>query len=227
MVKTRLLHSWDLSYKEAIDVQKRLCDQVRQVPLARTPRTVAGADVSYEKHGKKVYGAVLVFSFPDLVLLEEALIVDTATFPYVPGLLSFREAPALIKAFEQIGAKPDVIIFDGQGVAHPRGMGLASHMGLILNCPTIGCAKTRLMGAHQPVPETRGSTVLLTHQGQVIGSVVRTRAHVKPIFVSAGHRITLKESVGLVLGCCTRHKLPEPTRQAHNTVNRLRAEDAG
>lgn len=224
-VKTRLSHSWDLSYKEAINVQRWLCGQVSQAPLAKVPKTVAGADVSYANHGKKVYGAVLVFSFPDLVLLEEACIVDKVAFPYVPGLLSFREGPALTKAFRQIERKPDVIIFDGQGIAHPRGVGLASHMGLLLNRPSIGCAKTRLMGTHPPVPESKGSTVLLTHQGRVIGSVVRTRTRVNPLFVSVGHRITLEESVGLVLDCCIRYKLPEPIRQAHNVVSRLRAED--
>jgi deoxyribonuclease V len=147
-------------------------------------------------------------------------------FPYVPGLLSFREGPALTKALRQIEKKPDVIIFDGQGIAHPRGLGLASHMGLLLNRPSIGCAKTRLMGTHPPVPESKGSTVLLTYQGRVIGSVVRTRTRVKPLFVSVGHRITLEQSVGLVLDCCIRYKLPEPVRQAHLAVTRLRAEDA-
>jgi deoxyribonuclease V len=225
-MKIHSLHSWDLSYREAKDVQRRLCVQVRQVALAKTPKTVAGADVSYANHGKKVYGAVLLFSFPDLVLLEEVCIVDRAAFPYVPGLLSFREGPALTKAFRRIKGTPDVVIFDGQGIAHPRGIGLASHMGLILNRPSIGCAKTRLVGTHFPVAESRGSAVFLTHRGQVIGSVVRTRTRVKPLFVSVGHRITLEESVGLVLNCCTRYKLPEPIRQADLAVKRMRAEDA-
>lgn len=226
-MKTRTLHRWDLPYKEAIDVQRRLCSQIRQLPLTRPARMVAGADISYEKHGEKLYAAVLVFNLPDLVLIDQAAVVDRARFPYVPGLLSFREAPALTKAFRQIRRKPDVIIFDGQGVAHPRGMGLASHMGLVLNCPSIGCAKTRLVGTYPAVPETRGSTVLLTHKGQVVGGVVRTRERVKPVFVSAGHRITLEESIGLVLHCCRGCKLPEPTRQAHILVNRFRMEGTG
>jgi deoxyribonuclease V len=158
-------------------------------------------------------------------LTGQALAADTVKFPYVPGLLSFREAPALTKAFRKIRRKPDVIIFDGQGIAHPRGMGLASHMGLILDCPSIGCAKTRLVGTHPLLPETRGSIVLLTDQGRVVGSAVRTRERVKPVFVSPGHAITLEESIRLVLNCCRGYKLPEPTRQAHIAVNQMRLED--
>ena len=220
----RTLHSWDLSRTEAIDVQRRLSGQVRQVPLAKPVRTIAGADVSYAKHDAEVYAAVLVFSFPDLALCDQAVAADTAKFPYVSGLLSFREAPILTKAFRKIRTKPDVIIFDGQGIAHPRGVGLASHMGLILDCPSVGCAKTRLVGRHKQLPKTRGSTVLLTHQGRVVGGVVRTRDSVGPVFVSPGHAITLEESIRLVLGCCRGYKLPEPTRQAHIAVNRLRLE---
>jgi len=223
-MKTRRLHPWDLSRKEAIDVQRRLSGRVCQLPLKKRVRTIAGADVSYSKEGRQVYAAVLVFGFPDLVLIDQAFTDDTVKFPYMPGLLSFREAPALTKAFRKIRKKPDVIIFDGQGIAHPRGMGLASHMGLILDCPTIGCAKTRLVGIHPPLPEARGSTVLLTEQGRVVGGVVRTRERVKPVFVSPGHAITLEESIRLVLSCCKGYKLPEPTRQAHIAVNRLRVE---
>jgi deoxyribonuclease V len=226
-VKILSLHSWDLPYKEASEVQRRLCGRVRQIPLANPVRTIAGADVSYKKQGGEIYAAALVFSFPELVLTDQALVADTVKFPYVPGLLSFREAPALTKAFRKIRRKPDVIIFDGQGIAHPRGMGLASHMGLILDCPSIGCAKTRLVGEYAPLPETRGSKVPLTHQGRVVGGAVRTRERVKPVFVSPGHAITLEESIRLVLICCRGFKLPEPTRQAHLAVNRMRLERHG
>lgn len=226
-MKIRTLHSWELSYKEAIGTQKRLSGQVRQMPLKKPVKTIAGADVSYSKPGEEVYAAVLVFSFPDLVLIDQAVAADTVKFPYVPGLLSFREAPILTKAFRKIRRKPDVIIFDGQGIAHPRGMGLASHMGLILDCATIGCAKTRLVGTHAPLSETRGSTALLTDKARVVGGVVRTRERVKPVFVSSGHAITLEESIRLVLCCCKGYKLPEPTRQAHIAVNRFRLEGGG
>lgn len=223
-VKIRTLHSWDLPCKEAVEVQRRLRGQIRQLPLTKPVKTIAGADVSYQKQGEEVYAAVLVFSFPDLVLTGQALATDTVKFPYVPGLLSFREAPALTKVFRKIRRKPDVIIFDGQGIAHPRGMGLASHMGLILDCPSIGCAKTSLVGTYPSLPETRGSAVFLTNQGRVVGGVVRTRERVKPVFVSPGHAVTLEESIRLVLSCCRGYKLPEPTRQAHIAVNRLRLE---
>ena len=226
-MRIRNLHPWELSCKEAIEVQRRLTGQVRQVPLKKPVKTIAGADVSYAKQGTEVYAAVLVFSFSDLVLTDQALAAGTVKFPYVPGLLSFREAPVLTKAFRKIRRKPDVIIFDGQGIAHPRGMGLASHMGLILDCPSIGCAKTRLVGMHPLLAETRGSTVLLTDQGRVVGGVVRTRDRVKPVFVSPGHAITLEESIRLVLDCCRGYKLPEPTRQAHIAVSRLRLEGGG
>jgi deoxyribonuclease V len=226
-MRLRNLHPWNLSCKEAIDVQRRLSGRVRQVPLTKPARTIAGADVSYAKQDAEVYSAVIVFSFPDLAVTDQAVATVSVKFPYVPGLLSFREAPALTKAFRKIRRKPDVIIFDGQGIAHPRGIGLASHMGLILDCPSIGCAKTRLVGVHPPLPETRGSMVLLTDQGRVVGGVVRTRERVKPVFVSPGHAITLEESIRLVLGCCRGYKLPEPTRQADIAVNRLRLENSG
>jgi deoxyribonuclease V len=226
-MRLRNLHPWNLSCKEAIDVQRRLSGRVRQMPLTKPVRTIAGADVSYAKQDAEVYSAVIVFSFPDLAVTDQAVATVSVKFPYVPGLLSFREAPALTKAFRKIRRKPDVIIFDGQGIAHPRGIGLASHMGLILDCPSIGCAKTRLVGVHPPLPETRGSMVLLTDQGRVVGGVVRTRERVKPVFVSPGHAITLEESIRLVLGCCRGYKLPEPTRQADIAVNRLRLENSG
>jgi deoxyribonuclease V len=178
--------------------------------------------VSYDKRGRQIYAGILIFSFPALDLIDQAFVTDSMRFPYVPGLLTFREAPALTLAFKKIRARPDVVIFDGHGVAHPRGMGLASHMGLILDCPSIGCAKTRLVGTHPPLSETLGSTVPLTDQGRVVGAVVRTRERVKPVFVSVGHAITLEESANLVLGSCRGYRLPEPTRQAHIAVNKLR-----
>lgn len=224
LMRIRTLHPWGLAYQEAITVQRRLSEEIRESPLSKPVKTVAGADVSYARRGRTLYAAALVFTFPDLVLTEQALTSDTVKFPYIPGLLSFREGPALVKAFKKIRRKPNVIIFDGHGIAHPRGMGLASHMGLVLDCPSIGCAKTRLVGIHAPLPENRGSTVLLTDQGRVVGSVVRTRKRVRPVFVSPGHAITLAEAIHFVLGCCKGYRLPEPTRQAHLAVNRLRRE---
>jgi len=223
-MKIRSLHPWNLTYEQAVAVQKRLSRNVQEKTLPEPVKTVAGADASYSPKGGQVHAAVLVFTFPDLILIDQALAADTMDFPYIPGLLSFREAPALVKAFKKIGKKPHVVIFDGQGIAHPRGLGLASHMGLILDCPTIGCAKTRLVGNHGPLPQARGSTAVLTDQGRILGGVVRTRSQVKPVFVSPGHAITLTEAISLVLDCCRGYRLPEPTRQAHIAVNRYRLE---
>lgn len=221
-MKVRTLHPWNLPYQDAVRVQKRLYEQMRETPLSRPIRTIAGADVSYARRGREVYGAVLVFTFPDLILTDKALASDTVEFPYISGLLSFREAPVLVKAFRKIRGRPDVVIFDGQGMAHPRGAGLASHMGVLLDCPSIGCAKSRLVGVHGPLAEDKDSTAALTHHGRVVGAVVRTREGVKPVFVSAGHAITLPEAIGLVLDCCRGFKLPEPIRQAHLAANQLR-----
>ncbi|MDY6987939.1 MAG: deoxyribonuclease V [Thermodesulfobacteriota bacterium] len=226
-MKIRRLHPWKLQYKEAVAVQRRLSGQIREKALPRPIDTIAGADASYHPQGRKVHGAVLVFTFPDLVLTDRALASDTTSFPYVSGLLSFREAPVLEKAFSKLGTKPDVMIFDGQGIAHPRGMGLASHMGLILDAPTIGCAKTRLVGSYPPPGQAKGSTAPLDYRGRIVGAVVRTRAGVKPVFVSPGHAITLAEAIGLVLDCSGGYRLPEPLRQAHLTVNRYRLEAEG
>jgi deoxyribonuclease V len=143
-------------------------------------------------------------------------------FPYIPGLLSFREAPVLIKAFQKLKNTPDVTLFDGQGIAHPRGIGLASHMGLILGYPTIGCAKKHLAGSYGPIPDAKGDYSPLKSDGRIIGAVLRTRERVKPIFVSPGHAITVKESIQVVLDTCRGYRLPEPTRQAHLAVNRFR-----
>lgn len=223
-MRVRTLHPWGLAYQQAVLLQKRLSQKIRETPLSRPVRTVAGADVSYARRGREVYGAVLVFSFPALILTEEALVSDTVELPYVSGFLSFREAPVLVKAFRKIRTRPDVIIFDGQGIAHPRGLGIASHMGLMLDCPTIGCAKSRLVGDYGPLAEGKGSTVTLTHHGRMVGAVVRTRKGVKPVFVSPGHGITRCEAIRLVLECCHGYRLPEPVRQAHRAANRLRLE---
>jgi deoxyribonuclease V len=224
-MRVRTLHLWNLPPQEAIAVQDRLCVKICEKALSKPVKTVAGADASYSPQGRRVHAAVLVYTFPDLDLTDQAFASDTVYFPYVPGLLSFREAPVLAKAFRKIRVEPDVIIFDGQGIAHPRGLGLASHMGLMLDCPTIGCAKTRLVGAHPPPGKDKGNTAPLTYQGRIVGGVVRTRKNVKPVFVSPGHAITLAEAIGLVLDCCRGYRLPEPIRQAHLAVNRCRLEE--
>jgi len=225
-MKTRELHRWDVTYREAVAIQEELRGRLilRADGLPDPLRTVAGADISYDRGSDLFFAAVVLMNYPELTLLEEATFSARVSFPYIPGLLSFREGPPLIAAFAKLNQPPDLILFDGQGIAHPRGIGLASHLGLILDRPAIGCAKSRLVGTHEPVGEKRGEWTELTHQEKKVGAVLRTRDRVKPIFVSPGHRVGLERSIALVLACCRGYRIPEPTRRAHRTVNRLRME---
>lgn len=212
-------HSWDVSTQEAIQIQNRLASLVRQEPLTFTPRTIAGVDVSFRRRGFKDYAAqcgVAVLSLPDLEVVDKASWVGDITFPYVPGLLSFREIPAVMEAIGRLSVRPDVFMTDGQGLAHPRRFGLACHLGVALDIPTIGVAKKKLIGEFEYLADKRGASTAVTHKGELIGAALRTRMHVKPVFVSIGHRITLPEALDLTLVCAPRFKIPEPTRKAHN-----------
>ncbi len=216
------LHSLDLSPAEARRLQGELASRVVEGPpldLSRV-RYVAGADVSTQ--GDLGYATVVVLSFPDLSVVEVRGYESRLTFPYVPGLLAFREIPSVVGALREVESEVDAVIFDAHGLAHPRGMGLASHLGLFIDVPSVGCAKSRLVGEHEePGPEKR-DTADLVYRKKVVGKVVRTRPRVSPVYVSVGNRIDLVSSVDLVLQCCTRYRLPETTRQAHNAANRLR-----
>jgi len=218
------LHPWTVTYRQAALIQHELRKSLILHP-ADSPkqiRTIAGADISYSKQTDLFYAAVILMAFPSLERLEERTIIEKAPFPYIPGLLSFREGPALLKIFKGLQHVPDVAIFDGQGIAHPRGIGLASHMGLFLDIPTIGCAKTRLVGQYGKVGESVGDYADLILDNHVVGAVLRTKKKVKPIFISPGHKIGVRKSSDIVLDCCRGYKLPEPTRQAHLLVNQLR-----
>lgn len=217
------LHPWNVTCEEAIALQKRLRRLLRAEPLRPWPRYVAGADVAYERDSNLTFAAVVVVRLTDLETVEECSTVCETTFPYVPGLLSFREGPAVLGAFESLRRKPDVVIFDGQGRAHPRGLGLAAHMGLWLSMPTVGCAKSILVGEGAEPKAHAGARTPLRYRGRVVGALVRTRDNVKPVVVSAGHLIRLSDAVKLVLQCCDGRRLPEPTRRAHALVNALRA----
>ena len=221
-MKVAGLHSLLLSPGEARRLQGELAPQVTAGPpldLSRV-RYVAGADVSTQ--GERGYATVAVLSFPDLSVVEVRGLEAPLTFPYVPGLLAFREIAPVVGALEQVRTEVDAVIFDAQGLAHPRGLGLASHLGLFLDVPTVGCAKSRLVGEHEePAPE-KGSTRDLLYRGKVVGRVVRTRKGVSPVYVSVGNRIDLDSAVDLVLACCTKYRLPETTRQAHDAANKLR-----
>jgi deoxyribonuclease V len=216
------LHAWDVSPKEATQLQEELRSRLDLTKLPGPIRCVAGGDVSFSKKSGRIWAGVVVLNFPDLTKIEEQWIQDKVEFPYIPGLLSFRELPVLLKALKRLESDPDLIICDGQGIAHPRGLGLASHLGLYLNRATIGCAKSRLVGEFSEVKEEKGSHTPLWYKEQMVGAVVRTRRGVKPLFISPGNRITLDESVRIVLDCCGKYRLPEPTRQAHLLVSSLR-----
>lgn len=222
------LHDWSMNFRQAVALQRELAGRVLRVDcLIRPVRTVAGVDVSYEKHGDLFFAAVVVLSFPVLEPCEEAFAVDRVTFPYIPGLLSFRELPVVLEAFRSLRTVPDAVLVDGQGIAHPRRLGIASHLGLWLELPTIGCAKSRLCGEHPPPGVKRGDRVPLTHNGERIGTLLTTRDGVKPLFVSPGHKTDIATATEMTLACSRRYRMPEPTRLAHLLTNRLRREAKG
>jgi len=211
-----LTHSWDLSPQAAVALQQQLAGQIVTEVQFKAVRTVAGIDVSIRDDLGRA--AVVVFSYPELEIVAHSMATRTITLPYIPGLLSFREGPVVLEALGKLSPAPDLLIFDAQGIAHPRRLGLASHIGLITDLPAIGCAKSRLCGHYQePAPE-RGSYAWLSDQGETIGAAVRTRAKVKPVFVSIGHRIDLPTSIAYVLNTCRGYRLPEPTRRAHQAA---------
>jgi deoxyribonuclease V len=221
-VRVERLHGFDLSPAEARRLQGELASRVVAGPaldLGRV-RHVAGADVSTQ--GDRAFATVVVLDFPGLSVVEVQGFEAPLEFPYVPGLLSFREMPSLLGAFEKVETAADVVVLDAQGLAHPRRMGLASHIGLFLDVPTVGCAKTVLVGKFEEPGSEKGGAADMVHRGEVVGRAVRTRERVSPVYVSVGNSIDLNSSVELVLACCTRYRLPEPTRQAHNAANRLR-----
>ncbi len=197
-------------------LQKELADKVILENHLDAVKTIAGVDVGIQKGAAEA--AVVVLAFPDLTVIDYAVASGPVPMPYIPGLLSFREGPAILKAMDRLSASPDLLIFDGQGIAHPRRLGIASHMGVLLDMPTIGCAKSRLCGDHSEPGEAKGSRVWLRHHGEKIGTVLRTRDRVKPLFVSPGHRVDFDAAVDSVLACCTRYRLPETTRWAHNVA---------
>ncbi len=217
------LHPWNLQYSEAVKIQQELRDQlILEVPEMDL-NLVAGADVSYSKGDDVFFSSVVVLEMPGMSIIEEATAEGKVDFPYIPGLLSFREAPILIKAFEKVRSIPDAIIFDGQGTAHPRGIGLASHMGLILGLPSIGCAKKNLVGNYKPVGSEVGAYTSIKFKDDVVGAALRTKSNVKPVFVSPGHKMDVPSAIEIVIKTCRGYKLPEPTRQAHLLVNKARA----
>jgi len=223
-MRYRRLHAWDVTPMEAIRLQETLREQVvARDESARDFRTVAGMDVSYDRRSPWIFAAVVVLRLPALEVVDQAAVRARATFPYVPGLLSFRESPAGLAAWERLQTRPDCLLCDGHGYAHPRRFGFACHFGLLVNLPTIGCGKSVLVGEYREPGEKRGSLSDLVHDGEVVGTAARTRDGTLPVFVSAGHRVSLRRAVEIVLACSPRYRIPEPIRRAHALVNRSRA----
>jgi deoxyribonuclease V len=216
------LHPWNVSIEEAIRIQESLRDRIILKNRSLKVRSIGGGDVAYSKSGNRLFGAIIVLSFPKMDILDMATTDGKIPFPYIPTLLSFREGPILIKTFKKLKIRPDVMIYDGQGIAHPRGMGLASHMGLWLDLPSIGCAKTHLLSGFIPPGPSKGSLEWIRKDGENVGAVLRTKDKVKPLFVSPGHRIDLMTSIQLILESCEGFRIPEPLRRAHHISRFLR-----
>ncbi len=222
MASFQNLHAWNVTPAEAVAVQQQLRGQIRLQPPEKPLETIAGADISFNKFEETVYAGIVVLRLDTLEVVEEVGVVSTATFPYVPGLLSFREIPSLLEAWAKLKTEPDVVMFDGHGTAHPRRIGIASHAGLFLNRPTFGCGKSVLVGKFtEPAPE-RGAWSPLLDRGETIGAALRTKNQVNLVFVSPGHLLDLETALTLTLQCDGGYRLPEPTRRAHLLVNALR-----
>ncbi|QRN96686.1 endonuclease V [Archangium violaceum] len=217
------LHGWDLTPKQAVALQRELRERlVLRPPRGLKVERVAGADISMSRGAKMAYGGIVVLDAGTLKPVAQASASVKLGFPYVPGLLSFRELPVLVEVWRQLEVRPDVLIFDGQGTAHPRRLGLACHGGMLFGVPSIGCAKSLLVGQHGPLGQERGSLAEIVHQGEVVGMAVRTRKGVLPVYVSPGHLMDLPTAVELVLRVSPRYREPETTRFAHRLVNEVR-----
>jgi deoxyribonuclease V len=213
-MKIQQRHPWPLTVDEAIAIQQQLRTEVITEDQLGAVQYVAGVDLGFEESGTISRAAVAILSFPDLQLKEHAIAKRPTTFPYIPGFLSFREIPAVLDALEKVSITPDLILCDGQGIAHPRRLGIACHLGIIIDLPTIGVAKSLLIGKHDELPEERGAWQPLKHRGETIGAVLRTRTGVKPVYVSSGYRVSLPTAIDYVMRCTPKYRLPETTRWA-------------
>lgn len=220
MIKLYHAHPWEVTPAEARAIQERLRGRVSNRDRLGNVRLVAGVDVGFGNGGKRTRAAVAVLEFPSLKPSAQAVATLATRFPYVPGLLSFREIPAIVVALNRLKRLPQLILCDGQGYAHPRRFGLACHLGVLTNIPTVGVAKSRLIGTHDRVPRSRGRWTPLIDGDETIGAVLRTRKGVKPVFVSVGHRVSLETAVELVMKCVTRYRLPETTRAADRLASK-------
>lgn len=218
------MHRWDLTPEEAIKLQNELRNKIdlnNRVDLSKV-RLLAASDLAYE--GDVGYAVLLLYSYPELTLLERVSVKRRVTFPYIPGLLAFREMPLLIEALAKLRRRPDVWLVDGAGIAHPRRMGIATHLGIYTNIPTVGCAKSHLFGRFEIPGPKKGSYSYIYDKDEIIGAVLRTKDNVSPVFLSVGYAISLEVAIDLVLSCCEGYRLPKPLREAHNTIERIKKE---
>ena len=215
-------HPWPRTTEEAIAIQNTLRASVITEDRLGIVHHVAGLDVGFEQQNTIVRAAVAVLSFPDLKLVDHAIARLPVTFPYIPGLLSFREIPALLEALKLLTIEPDLFLVDGQGIAHPRRIGIASHLGVLTDMPAIGVAKSILVGRHAELSQQRGAHTPLIHRGEIIGVALRTRANISPVYISPGHRISLSTAIHYVMACTTKYRLPETTRHAHRLASTLK-----
>jgi deoxyribonuclease V len=222
MARLTPLHDWDIDPDAAVALQRELASRVRIVPIEGAVRTVAGCDMSFNRDEERVFAGIVVVALPSLETIERVAVETTAKFPYVPGLLSFREIPALTEAWSQLETEPDAVMLDGQGIAHPRRMGIACHFGLLVNRPTVGCAKSPLSGRFEEPGPLPGDRSPIVQRGDVIGTALRSKARSKPLIVSPGHLCDVESAVALVEACAGGYRLPEPTRRAHLWVNEKR-----
>jgi deoxyribonuclease V len=214
IVKAKLVHNWQMTIPEACELQRKMAGEVMRTGGMTVPRLIGGLDISI-KRGSPARAAAVILTFPGMEMVEVKTQESVTSFPYIPGLLSFREAPLMIAVCEQLQLTPDLILVDGQGIAHPRRFGIASHMGVVLDIPTIGCAKSRLCGQYE-IPGTEAASYSeLTDNGEVIGAALRSKKGTKPIFISIGHRTDLRTAIEYVLKCCHGYRLPQPIRMAH------------
>lgn len=218
-MKLKYQHTWDVSPQQAKEIQLELNQKVILQDEFDKIEYVAGVDVGFEQNNTITRAAIAILNFPQLELTEHAIVRLPTQFPYIPGYLSFREIPSVLKALEQIKQLPDILLCDGQGIAHPRRFGIACHLGVLTGLPAIGVAKSRLIGIHDNVPIEKGQSVPLLDKGEIIGAVLRTRYNVKPLYISPGHKISLDSAISLVMQCVTKYRLPETTRWAHRLAS--------
>lgn len=217
-----MLNYENISISEATSLQEQLRTKLLLTDGFGKITTIAGADISHNKYSDVVYAGIVVLSYPQLEVIGYSLVECTTQFKYIPGYLGFREVPALLAAWQQLPAKPDITVLDGQGITHPRRMGIASHFGVVTDSPTIGCAKNMLFGKYGLLPTEKGSSSGIYNRDEPLGYALRTKKDVKPVFISPGHKVSVPSSLAIVKNCIRNHRIPEPTRQAHEYVNRFR-----